>query len=193
MLAYKKKPYEEEYTLEYLNGIKKTRKQASFDGDRHYFSGDLCKSNHLSLRYVSSNRCIKCWQESKVNRTQHISNIQKKYYQKNKELYRKHRETNIEYHLWLAAKHRAKRKNLEFDIEASDIKIPEKCPVFGVNIDIMESKRTYSPSIDRFDNTKGYTKNNIRVISTKANKLKNNATLQELKQIISYMEKSENN
>ena len=39
-------------------------------------------------------------------------------------------------------------------------------------------------SLDRIDSSKGYVKDNIWVISHKANSIKNNATLTELKLII---------
>jgi hypothetical protein len=37
-----------------------------------------------------------------------------------------------------------------------------------------------APSIDRIDNSKGYTKDNIMIVSTKLNLLKKDATIDEL-------------
>jgi len=48
-----------------------------------------------------------------------------------------------------------------------------------------------SPSLDRIDNSKGYVPGNIAVISMRANMIKNNATLAELKAIVAYMETSQ--
>ncbi len=45
-----------------------------------------------------------------------------------------------------------------------------------------------SPSLDRIDSTKGYTKGNIWVISNRANTLKNDATLSELKLLVERLE-----
>ncbi len=46
-----------------------------------------------------------------------------------------------------------------------------------------------SPSIDRFDSNKGYTKDNIRIVSAKANALKSDGTLEEFLQIIKYIQR----
>ena len=82
-----------------------------------------------------------------------------------------------EYKLWYRAKRRALIKKLEFSLDLNDIEVPEKCPVFGVE---MLQNSEYAPSLDRIDSSKGYVKGNIQVISTKANTIKNNATQKEL-------------
>jgi hypothetical protein len=96
----------------------------------------------------------------------------------------------IEY-MWRAAKSRARKKGLDFNIDISDIVIPEICPILEVPF-ILGTKGNYSytPSLDRIDNSKGYIKGNIMVISQKANSMKNNATWDEIhrfvKNIIRY-------
>lgn len=83
-----------------------------------------------------------------------------------------HANTPREKRLWNAAKSRANKKGREFSIELSDVVIPALCPVLGIPMD--------RPSLDRIDGTKGYVKGNVRVISHRANMLKNNATIEEL-------------
>lgn len=91
-------------------------------------------------------------------------------------------------HMLYDAKKRAKRKGLEFDLVAEDIVVPDYCPVLGIELFFGEGFRTqHSPSLDRFDNCLGYTKDNVRVISYRANSLKNDATLVELQKIVAYM------
>ena len=78
-------------------------------------------------------------------------------------------------------KRRAEQRGLEFNLDESDIIIPEKCPILEVPLVIgKKNDYMYSPSIDRIDNTKGYIKGNIQVISMKANTMKNSATPEEL-------------
>lgn len=86
------------------------------------------------------------------------------------------------------AKRRAKEKNLEFNLEITDIIIPEKCPVFNKKF-IIGSNNNYSPSLDRIDNSKGYIKGNVQVISRKANTIKSNATPEEVMLVAKFMEK----
>lgn len=110
----------------------------------------------------------------------------KDYYLKNKDkIKERHRKNQIllvsskpELVLWRGAKSRASRFGLEFNIEVTDITIPETCPILMVPL---RRKTRYAPSLDRIDPTIGYVKGNIAVISSHANKMKNNSTPQELK------------
>jgi len=74
---------------------------------------------------------------------------------------------------------------MEFSIAIADIHIPELCPVFGVP---MVVNTEYAASLDRIDSSKGYTKDNIQVMSNKANILKNDATISELKMFAKWIE-----
>lgn len=86
------------------------------------------------------------------------------------------------------AKHRAKSKGLEFNVEFEDIVIPDVCPVFGIPLFFSPGRRTAnSYSLDRWDNTKGYTKENTRVISWKANQYKGDLSIDEVKNLLAYM------
>ena len=87
--------------------------------------------------------------------------------------------------MFFAAKSRAKKKDREFNLELSDITIPERCPILGV---LLQYNSDYAPSIDRIDSSKGYIKGNVRVISKRANVLKNNATIEELKAVLEDLE-----
>lgn len=99
------------------------------------------------------------------------------------------RENPVEYLIRLA-KYRAKKRGLEFAICADDLMpAPEFCPVFPA----MRLRYGIGPhsmaaaSIDRKDSSKGYVKGNVAIISRRANLLKNNATIAELKAVLAFM------
>ncbi len=79
---------------------------------------------------------------------------------------------------------RAKQKGIECTITQDDIHIPDMCPVFNVPL---QKNTIYAPSIDRLDNTKGYTPENIRVISRRANTMKNDGNLMEHIMLVEWM------
>jgi hypothetical protein len=84
--------------------------------------------------------------------------------------------------LWIRARNRALLKGREFDIEVSDIIIPEKCKYLDLTLECHIGKaRANSPALDRIDNTKGYIKGNIQVISNLANQMKSYATEEQIK------------
>jgi len=96
---------------------------------------------------------------------------------------------NIPEILLRASKVRAKLKGREHTITLSDIKIPEKCPVLGIPIYYKPTgglPNPNSPTIDRINNNKGYTPDNIVIVSRRANVLKNDATMDELRRIIDF-------
>lgn len=93
-----------------------------------------------------------------------------------------------EYSLWHHAKRRAKKANVEFSISVSDVAIPKHCPVLGIAITQNGRTGDGSPTIDRINPIMGYRLDNIMVISSRANRIKNNASIEELKMVISYMQ-----
>lgn len=88
-------------------------------------------------------------------------------------------------------KYRARKRGLEFNLTEEDLKVPAVCPVLGIPLKI-KGTREECPSVDRFDNTKGYTKDNVRIISYRANMIKCDATLQELERLVTYMKGTSN-
>ena len=103
---------------------------------------------------------------------------------------RKRRRENPEYFLWKAAKRRAKTKGLDFDIEVSDIIIPQLCPLLNIPIIHQTGKgcrSPHSPSLDRIKNHLGYVKGNILVVSWRANFLKSDATIEELELLLTNL------
>jgi hypothetical protein len=90
-----------------------------------------------------------------------------------------------EYIMYQRVRRRALEKGLMFNLDLSDIIIPKYCPVLGMELRVAKGKHMQyeSPSLDRIIPELGYTKGNVRVISMRANTLKNNATLAELEAI----------
>jgi len=84
------------------------------------------------------------------------------------------------------AKRRANKKGLPFTIAKKNITIPERCPLLNIPLE-WGSRGDYenTPSLDQIIVNKGYTPDNIRVISKKANSMKNSATKDEMKTFIS--------
>ena len=95
-----------------------------------------------------------------------------------------------EYKMYARAKSRAKKNNLPFNIELDDIVIPERCPLLGIKIESTEVRNSpNNPSLDKIIPEKGYIKGNVWVISNRANTLKNDATIQELKTLVENLER----
>ena len=107
---------------------------------------------------------------------------------------------------FVSKKGRAKRNGIEFTLEPEDIpgvkirrfkgehprwpkvwegeEYPKVCPILKIELD-WKSKRNggqnNSPSLDRIDPTKGYISGNVIIMSSLANRMKSNSTLEQKK------------
>ena len=91
-----------------------------------------------------------------------------------------------------AAKLRAKNRGHDFNIDISDVIIPEFCPILGIKIQPskdVQGTSPCSPSVDRINNDFGYVKGNVRVISYRANSLKSDGKLAEFMAIVEDLKK----
>lgn len=150
--------------------------EAKSQGLKYYFTGKVCKHGHMSPRYTNSSKCTECVKQT--TRTARgvptdMSYIHNGYI------------TGILVRL----RRRAKRKGVDFNLTQSDIRnIPNTCPILGIKLFYTPGKRTNNtPSVDRVDNSKGYTKDNIRIISWAANRLKGEFDVKTIENLLQYM------
>ena len=92
--------------------------------------------------------------------------------------------------IYNSLKQSAKKRDIPFDLSLSELNnltFPITCPILGIPLKFNRGARQdNSYSFDRIDSTKGYTIDNIIIVSWKANRLKNNATNLELQKISEF-------
>jgi hypothetical protein len=118
----------------------------------------------------------------------------KSYYAKNKEELKavqkqKYRKDPLRYLIY-AAKDRAKKLGIQFDLKYEDVVMPDVCPIFGTPFEV--GNKTTGASLDRIIPELGYTRGNVAVISFRANRIKNNATADELERVAAWMRSVQN-
>lgn len=94
----------------------------------------------------------------------------------------RHNHKRPDMYMVRAARRRAKASGIECTITAEDITIPKRCPLLGLRL--KRRDKDCAPTLDRIDPAKGYIPGNVWVISMKANRIKNDATLEELEQLV---------
>jgi len=99
------------------------------------------------------------------------------------------RKSNPEKGMLWQAKSRSNREGFEYDLTVEDMDWPTYCPVFGVKLEYtpQQIRSKNRATLDRLDPNEGYTLHNTRVICWEANRLKNNASLEQLELIIKYI------
>lgn len=132
------------------------------------------------------------------------------WYQENRE---RNRERDIERYRkmkteqpWIlayrAVKTRAKKNNMEFNLTEEFLQSiwTDTCPILGIPLysAVFESGNSRSeskakphdnsPTIDRIDSSKGYTMDNVCIMSYRANMIKNCGTIEEHRAIVRFLE-----
>jgi hypothetical protein len=96
-----------------------------------------------------------------------------------------------EQYLLNGAKYRSNRDGIPINITINDICIPEFCPDLGIPLAPSNGKVSpNSPTLDKIIPELGYVKGNVRVISSRANRMKQETTLIECSHIWSNVIKS---
>lgn len=155
------------------------------------FNFSINRSSKDGLQY----RCRNCDNQYQKERRNKNREAMVEYHKK----YRARNRDNLNFRLQAllnASRQRAALKGREHSITIEDLKelYPKdgKCPVFGFELEFGDSGfRETSPSIDRIDSTKGYTRDNIQIISWKSNRLKAYATVEDLEILVAFLKQGE--
>jgi hypothetical protein len=80
---------------------------------------------------------------------------------------------------------------IDFSLTLADLDPPTHCPVFGWELVYQAAGRRQpnSASIDRIDSRLGYVPSNVWIISWRANQIKMDSTVEELRTVADAMEK----
>lgn len=170
--------------------------------DRKHFAKGLCKHCYYKP-YMTEWREKKQVVRSEYNKDYYskhkyrILDMHKNWLRQNDEhvkdyalQYRIERKNNLDWRLKAlvnAARKRSKDSGLDFDLDIEYIQsiFQPHCPILGIELDLNYADRNdrrllpASMTLDRIDNTRGYVKGNVQIISWRANRLKSDSTAEE--------------
>ena len=149
--------------------------------------------NNITTTTTKEEKVLK----SKEKRKAYLKEYMKEYTKKigTKEYYQKYKETikrnTREYYykepmrkLFASTKITAKRKGLEHNLTVLFLKsiLPKECPYLKEPFTYLlgTGYHPHNPSIDRIDSSKGYTQDNVQILSLLANSMKQAATPEQL-------------
>jgi hypothetical protein len=174
-----------------------TRCKTCRDYANEYYDTDSAKAKSKIYRKARRAKNIEYFRQSdklykrELRKTPENKEYRKQYNIKNKEKIkafdRNRMDNRPEYFLWSSARKRARNK-LEFSITEADVKEllnTTICPLRNTQFERgIKGPADNSKSLDRIDNTKGYIKDNIQIISYRANIIKNNTDLNLFRTIV---------
>jgi hypothetical protein len=185
-----------------LNKMPKTIGEAIQLNERYFYTNKICAKNHLAPRHSDSGKCVECRRENSrktaAKSRRRIKDVNDPIITRDYIIGEiKHGlSRSLEMQLFITAKRRAAKKNVEFTIKVTDIKIPDFCPILNIKLDkIWGSKiqnnfnRSNKASLDRIDPRLGYLPKNILVVSYRANMIKGDGFPDEHRNIAKFLKK----
>jgi hypothetical protein len=164
------------------------------------YQGRPCINGHIGIRYVRSLECVECRSAKESRRKR----IQRQLAGKKIGRPRKHEPfvgppkpkpswfvpVTVEEH-WISRSKRGSSKRVKLRAELSigyyKTLIVDTCPLLNVKL-TYENFEGRAPdnyaTLDKIDPNGGYVEGNVQIVSFRANTLKSNATLEELKMIV---------
>ena len=132
---------------------------------------------------------IECFHKSSCNKDGHDNRCK----ECKSKLAHDRRDENYFEQYCITKKSECKRKGLPYDLDPEYLESiwTGTCPIFNVPIskNVKGIGSVNSAHLDRFVPEKGYVKGNVTWICGRANRIKYDATIEELKQIIKWMER----
>jgi hypothetical protein len=96
---------------------------------------------------------------------------------------------SLAYKKYMAKKASAAANGTPFSLEFDDVVWPDNCPILGIPLDYSGSgRKENSPTFDQVRAGEGYNKDNVMIISWRANRIKNDGTADEHRLIAEFME-----
>jgi len=171
-----------------------TKEEAVACGSKTYFTGNPCQHGHIAPRTVGRGKCVVCVRDYHAkwhrDRAAELGDAHRA-----KARMRLARDPARR--MFNEVKGRATARGIPFSLKREDIHVPENCPCCDRKMtprtgQFKKGWVSESPSLDRFDPTKGYDPSNVIVICARCNILKNNATIEELETVVRWMKSHQN-
>jgi hypothetical protein len=168
-----------------------------------YYEGRECLHGHGATRSVANGDCVVCRRIAKAK-----AGMQKRILRGPVKLGRKRKYPILvgppkpkkncypkpitEFDFWVRRNRLQKTERTQLPVEYYQTLFVTHCPLLGMELTYANCKQQRIPdnyaTLDRIDPTKGYTLGNVQILSFRANTIKGDATLEELKQIVQNWE-----
>jgi len=168
---------------------------AKAQGSTRYI-GQPCIHGHNGERFVRNNSCVFCHSKTKRS-TPKYGKIGRP---RKHALFvgplkprKKHPPKPVtEFDFWVRRNRLQRKERTQLPVEYYQALFVTHCPLLGIELTYANCKQQRAPdnyaTLDRIDPAKGYTLGNVQILSFRANTIKGDATLEELKQIVQNWE-----
>lgn len=154
------------------------------------YEGKICSKDetHGRLQWRCNSACVECSRIKQRNYMRGYRTDPEKMLQ-NEEW----RNSNRPRMAWLYARRRARQQGVPFTITVDGLPpVPERCPVLGIPLSFgSDTPIDHSPSLDKIVPSLGYVPGNVHWISHRANSIKRDASVEELRKVAEYFTRLE--